>query len=116
MRLAEVQRQGPGTDGRYHLDVGATRWALDLPAADADEAAWARGRRRAGRGGRRWREALRELVDGGASVRARSSRRGRTAPDAVPERLLLRLLPILAAAGIVDVDVEHAPPDLVDDE
>jgi hypothetical protein len=116
VRLAEVQRQGPDTVGRYHLDVGATRWALDLPAADADEAAWAA-----------WDEAsrprwtalalsLRELGDGGASVRGEIFAPWRDAPDAAPERLLLRLLPILAAAGILEVDVEHAPPALVDDE
>lgn len=115
VRLTEVQRQGPETGGRYHLDVGPTRWALDVPPVDADEETWAR-----------WEEttqpswtalalALRELAEEGrAAVRAEIFSPWRDAQDDVPQRLLLRLLPILAAAGILDLDVVHAPPALLD--
>ena len=114
VRLAEVQRQGPETAGRYHLDVGTTRWALDLPPAAVDDAVWAGWEESSGPRWTALAQSLRELAMDGASVRAEIFAPWQDAQEAVPERLLLRLLPILAAAGILDLDVEHAPPALLD--
>jgi len=115
VRLTEVQRQGPGTEGRYHLDVGSARWALDLPPTDADASAWATWEASSRPRWAALATSLRELAAGGADVRAELFAPWQDEPDAVPERLLLQLLPILAAAGVVDVDLEHAPPALLDD-
>lgn len=113
VRLAEVQRQGPGIEGRYTLDVGKFRWALDLPATDADEATWAAWEEESRPRWAALARALRGLADSGVRVRAEIFAPWKSEPEALPERLVLRLLPILAASGIldVDVDVEEAPPD-----
>lgn len=116
VRLEEVQRQGPGTWGRYNLDVGTSRWALELPPTDADEAAWAAWEETARPRWTRLAMELSVLGQGSATVRAEIFAPWQDAPEDVPERLLLRLLPILAAAGILQVDVEHAPPALLEDE
>lgn len=112
VRLTEVLRQGPDTPGRYHLDVGPIRWALEVPPAGADDLAWesweASSRPR-------WEAlavSLQELVAGGTAVRAVLFAPWQDEPEAAPRRLLLRLLPLLAAAGVLDLDLEHVPSSL----
>ena len=116
VRLTEVQRQGPGTGGRYQLDVGIDRWALEVPPQDADEATW---RAWEAQSAKRWTAlaaSLQALTGEGARVRAEIFAPWRDAPDAMPTRLLQRLMAVFAAAGVLDVDVDNAPAVLPDDE
>ena len=72
-------------------------------------------------GGREYYRTLPDDVDQVAFLRIDSddmyaSGAVQAAHDALPERLLLRLLSVLGAAGIVEIDLEHAPPSLLEDE